>query len=118
LVQINIKINYLIMLSTQYRLRLEAICEKIVLHEEVSLEDMIWAEKLARANRSAATILRQARRKAENPDMVEGDLDDFMNQMDLGGLGHERFGKRGFDSVDDMIDWWTEDRPDDWRTRD
>ena len=106
------------MLSTQYRLRLEAICEKIVLHEEVSLEDMIWAEKLARANRSAATILRQARRKAENPDMVEGDLDDFMNQMDLGGLGHERFGKRGFDSVDDMIDWWTEDRPDDWRTRD
>jgi hypothetical protein len=106
------------MLSTQYRLRLEAICEKIVLHEEVSLEDMIWAEKLAKANRSAATILRQARRKAENPDMVEGDLDDFMNQMDLGGLGHERFGKRGFDSVDDMIDWWTEDRPDDWRTRD
>ena len=106
------------MLSTQYRLRLEAICEKIVLHEEVSLEDMIWAEKLARANRSAATILRQARRKAENPDMVEGDLDDFMNLMDLGGLGHERFGKRGFDSVDDMIDWWTEDRPDDWRTRD
>ena len=37
------------MLSTQYRLRLEAICEKIVLHKEVSLEDMIWAEKLAKA---------------------------------------------------------------------
>ena len=51
------------MLSTQYRLRLEAICEKIVLHEEVSLEDMIWAEKLAKANRSAATLLRQARRR-------------------------------------------------------
>jgi hypothetical protein len=106
------------MLSTQYRLRLEVICEKIALHEEVSLEDMIWAEKLAKANRSAATILRQARRKAENPDMREGDLDDFMNQLDLGGLGHERFGKRGFDSVDDMIDWWTEDKPDDWRQRD
>ena len=106
------------MLSTQYRLRLEAICEKIVLHEEVSLEDMIWAEKLAKANRSAATILRQARRKAENPDMVEGGMDDFLNQLDIGGLGHERFGKRGFDDVDDMIDWWTEDKPDDWRQRD
>jgi hypothetical protein len=106
------------MLSTQYRLRLEEICNKIVLHEEVSLEDMIWAEKLAKANRSAATILRQARRRAENPNMQEGDLDDFMNQLDLGGLGHERFGKRGFDSVDDMIDWWTEDKPDDWRQRD
>jgi hypothetical protein len=34
------------MLSTQYRLRLEAICEKIVLHEEVSLEDMIRTRTL------------------------------------------------------------------------
>ena len=107
------------MLSTQYRLRLEAICEKIVLHEEVSLEDMIWAEKLAKANRSAATILRQARRRAENPDMQEGDLDDFMNQLDIGGLGHERFGRRGFDSVDDLHDWFKRDEDEtDWRTRD
>lgn len=107
------------MLSTQYRLRLEAICEKIVLHEEVSLEDMIWVEKLAKANRSAATILRQARRRAENPNMQEGDLDDFMNQLDLGGLGHERFGRRGFDSVDDLHDWFKRDEDEtDWRTRD
>ena len=107
------------MLSTQYRLRLEAICEKIALHEEVSLEDMIWAEKLAKANRSAGTMLRQARRKAENPDMVEGDLDDFMNQLDIGGLGHERFGRRGFDSPDDLHDWFKRDEDEtDWRTRD
>lgn len=106
------------MLSTQYRLRLEAICAKIAQHQEVSLEDMIWAEKLAKANRSAATILRQARRKAENPDMVEGSMDDFLNQLDIGGLGHERFGKSGFDSVDDIVDWFKEDKPDDWRQRD
>jgi hypothetical protein len=107
------------MLSTQYRLRLEAICEKIVLHEEVSLEDMIWAEKLAKANRSAGTMLRQARRRAENPDMVEGDLDDFMNQLDIGGLGHERFGRRGFDNPDELHDWFKRDEDEtDWRTRD
>ena len=106
------------MLSTQYRLRLEYICNRIAKHEEVKLEDMIWAEKLAKANRSAATILRQARRKAENPDMQEGDMDDFLNQLDIGGFGNERFGKRGFDSVDEMIDWWTEDKPEDWRQRD
>jgi hypothetical protein len=106
------------MLSTQYRLRLEEICARIARHEQVGLEDMIWAEKLAKANRSAATILRQARRKAENPDMKEGDMDDFLNQLDIGGFGNERFGKRGFDSVDDMIDWWSEDKPDDWRQRD
>lgn len=106
------------MLSTQYRLRLESICNKIVLRESVGLEDMIWAEKLAKANRTAGTMLRQARRRAENPDMQDGDLDDFMNQLDLGGFGNERFGKRGFDNIDDMIDWWTEDKPDDWRQRD
>ena len=106
------------MLSTQYRLRLEFICDRIIKREEVKLEDMIWAEKLAKANRSAGTMLRQARRKAENPDMKEGDLDDFMNQMDLGGLGHERFGKSGFNSVDEIVDFFTEDKPDDWRQRD
>jgi hypothetical protein len=105
------------MLSTQYRIRLEGICKKIELHEEVSLEDMIWAEKLAKANRSAATILRQARRRAENPDM--DDMDDFMNQLDIGGLGHERFGRRGFDSPDDLHDWFKRDEDEtDWRQRD
>ena len=106
------------MLSTQYRLRLESICDKIVKGESVELSEMIWCEKLAKANRSAATILRQARRRAENPDMVEGDLDDFMNQMDLGGLGHERFGRRGFDSPDDLHDWFKRDDDDTWRQRD
>ena len=38
------------MLSTQYRLRLEFICKKIANNEEVKLEDMIWAEKLAKAH--------------------------------------------------------------------
>jgi hypothetical protein len=106
------------MLSTQYRLRLEAICDKIVKGEEVSLEDMIWAEKLAKANRSAGTILRQARRKAENPNMQEGDLDDFLNQLDFGGLGDERKGISGFSSVDDIVDFFKEDKPEDWRQRD
>jgi len=108
------------MLSTQYRLRLEAICARIIQYEEVSLEDMIWAEKLSKSNRSAATILRQARRTAENPDMQEGDMDDFLNQLDIGGTGNERFGVRRFDSVDDIVDFFSEDRnkPEDWRQRD
>lgn len=108
------------MLSTQYRLRLEGICSKIVNRETVELSDMIWAEKLAKANRSAATMLRQARRKAENPEMQEGDLDDFLNQLDIGGLGNERFGLRRFESVDDIVDFFSEgdDKPEDWRQRD
>ena len=105
------------MLSTQYRLRLEAICEKIALHEEVSLEDMIWAEKLAKSNRSAATILRQARRRAANPNMQEGSLDDFMNQLDLGDPDPSNH-KSGFTTADDIINFFSEDKPEDWRQRD
>lgn len=106
------------MLSTQYRLRLEAICKRIASHEEVSLEDMIWAEKLAKANRTAGTMLRQARRKAENPNMQEGDLDDFLNQLDIGGLGNERQGISGFDTVDEIVDWFRREDDDTWRQRD
>ena len=106
------------MLSTQYRLRLETICERIVKHEDVSLEDMIWAEKLAKANRSAGIMLRQARRTAENPDMKKGDMDDFLNQLDIGGIGHEGRGISGFGSVDEIVDWFKQDKSDDWRQRD
>ena len=105
------------MLSTQYRLRLEAICERIVKGESVELNDMIWCEKLAKSNRSAATILRQARRRASNPNMQEGSLDDFMNALDLGDPDPSNH-RTGFDSVDDIVDFFSQDKPDDWRTRD
>lgn len=108
------------MLSTQYRLRLEAICDKIIAHEGVSLEDMIWAEKLAKANRSAATLLRQARRRAENPEMTEDSMDGFLNALDIGGTGHESKGIARFNSVDEIVDFFTDGRekPEDWRQRD
>ena len=69
------------MLSSKYRLRLEYICKRIADRHEVQLEDMIWADKLAKANRSAGEMLRKARRVANNPDMQQGSLDDFLNQM-------------------------------------
>ena len=105
------------MLSTQYRLRLEAICERIAKGESVELSDMIWAEKLAKSNRSASTILRQARRLAANPDMQEGSMDDFMNALDLGDPDPSNH-KTGFQSADDILDFLTQEKPDDWRQRD
>ena len=84
----------------------------------VELSDMIWAEKLAAANRTAGTMLRQARRTASNPDMQEGDMDDFLNQLDIGGIGHEAKGISRFDTVDEIVDWFKQDKPDDWRQHD
>lgn len=82
------------------------------------MEEMIWAEKLAKANRHAATMLRQSRRRAENPDMADGGMDDFLNQLDIGGLGHEKSGRRGFASPEDLAEYFRRDEPEDWRQRD
>lgn len=81
---------------------------------------MIWAEKLGKANRSAGTILRQARRKAENPNMTEDSMDGFLNALDIGGIGHESKGIARFNSVDEIVDFFTDgrDKPEDWRQRD
>ena len=105
------------MLSTQYRLRLEAICERIVKGESVELSEMIWAEKLAKTNRSAATILRQARRRAANPEMTEDSLDGFMNALDLGDPDPSNH-RTGFNGADDIIDFFSRDNESDWRNRD
>lgn len=106
------------MLSTKYRLRLEAICARIAAQQPVELQDRIWANKLGEVNRTAASMLRQAQRRAQNPEMHEGSLDDFLNQLDIGGLGDEAKGIRGFNSPEEIADFFHQDKPDDWRQRD
>jgi hypothetical protein len=111
------------MLSSSYRIRLIEICDRIANQEEVSLSDVIWAEKLGRANRSAGSILRKARRKAANPEMTEDSLDGFLNALDLGDPDPTQH-KTDFKSVDEIVDFFKRDDTDDeigdrnWRRRD
>ena len=58
------------MLSTAYRKRLEGICQKIANNESVDLPDMIWAEKLSKANTTAREWMRKARRQAANLSLI------------------------------------------------
>jgi len=99
------------MLSTQYRLRLQAICKDIAAGTEVSLEDMIWANKLAKANTSARGMLSQARRLATDTDST------FLKYLDIGDSDPRKH-KRGFQKPEDMVDWFHQERSDDWRQRD
>jgi|TARA_X000001036_G_C20554312_1_gene755687 hypothetical protein len=99
------------MLSTQYRLRLEAICKDIASGTEVSLEDMIWANKLGKANTSARGMLNKARKISRNPN------DSFLNNLNIGDPDSSNH-KRGFNSPDEIVDWFKPDRSDDWRQRD
>lgn len=103
------------MLSTEYRKRLEFICGRIARNEPVELPDMIWAQKLAKANTTANEWMRKARRAASG--IKEGSLDDFMNQMGLGDPDPSNH-KTGFDGADEITDWFRRDKPDDWRQRD
>ena len=105
------------MLSTAYRLRLEFICDRIIKGEEVQLDDMIWADKLAKANQSAAEMLRKARRTANNPEMQEGSLDDFLNQMDIGDPDPSNH-LTSDSSLDEIVDAFRRDTTGDWRQRD
>ncbi len=104
------------MLSTQYRLRLEAICKKIVDGEEVCLEDMIWAEKIAKRYTTARDWLNKARRQGTQK-LDPGSIDDFMNRMGIGDPDPSNH-KTGFNGADEIVDWFQRDKPDDWRQRD
>ena len=99
------------MLSTQYRLRLEAICKDIASKTEVSMSDMIWAQKLAKANTSARGMLNKARKMSANPN------DSFLNNLNIGDPDSSNH-RRGFTSPDEVVDWFHQERPDDWRQRD
>jgi hypothetical protein len=111
------------MLSHNYRIRLEKIAEKISNGEEVSLDEMIWANKISSHNTSAATILRRARRKSQNPDMTEDSLDGFLNALDLGPVDPNDKGIRRFNSPDEIVDFFKRDDLEEgdtnnWRRRD
>ena len=100
------------MLSTAYRLRLEGICKSIAAGTEVSLDDMIWAEKLSKRNTSARGMLSSARRLSTDPDST------FLKYLDIGDSDPRRH-KKGFGGADDIARWFHNDkRSDDRRQRD
>lgn len=106
------------MLSTAYRLRLQGICNRIASQQPVELADRIWAQKLADANQSAATMLRQAQRRSQAPGMPDGGLDDFLNRLDIGGVGEDAQGVRRFNSPDEIAAWFRREKRNDWQRRD
>ena len=99
------------MLSTAYRLRLEGICKSIASGSEVSMDDMILAQKLSKANTSARGMLQTARRMSKNPN------DSFLNNLNIGDPDSSNH-LRGFQNPNDVVEWFHQERSDDWRQRD
>jgi hypothetical protein len=96
------------MLSTQTRLRLQEIADKIERKEEVSLEDMIWAEKWSKNNRAADEIIRKARRISIQGKGEKGSLDEFLQIMNLGNPDPSEH-RTHFSGPDDIVDFFKND---------
>ena len=71
------------MLSTQTRLRVEFICDRIAKGASVELNDMSWVQKLADRNPTVASWLRKARRAAIQGEQPSN-LDQFCQALDIG----------------------------------
>lgn len=103
------------MLSTEVRLKLEFIASRIAAQAEVSLSDMAYITKWAEHHRSAAEMLRRARRTAIQGEPPAGSLDSFMQGMDLGDPDPSNHLDSSA-SADDLADWFKrkpeEGRPD------
>ncbi len=105
------------MLSTETRLRLENICQRIENHEEVTLDEMVWASKWAGSNRVAARMLNQARRIASSGKPEAGSLDELMNDLDLGDPDPANH-LIGPQNPVDLANWFMRNDGDDWRQHD
>lgn len=101
------------MLSTEVRLRLEFIAERIANGGEVSLEDMTLIQKWANNNRHASEILRRARRKAIQGEPESGSLDELLQGLDLGDPDPTNH-LEGPQDIDTLVNWFKR-RPDEGR---
>ena len=107
------------MLSTNTRLKLEDIAARIAGGLDVSLSEMQWATKWSQANRSAAAILRKARRRAIHGEPEKGSLDELMEGLDL-GFPDPSDHLVGPQNPEDLYNFFKRDESDDsdWRQRD
>ena len=105
------------MLSTQTRLRLEDIAARIAGGLNVTFEEMQWAQKWSEHNRSAAAIMRKARRRAINGEPAEGSIDELLDGLDLGDPDPSTH-LTSESTADDILNFFKRNDGDDRLTRD
>ena len=97
------------MLSTNVRLRVEFICQRIANRREVQLTDMQWIQKWADKNHSVDSMLRRARRTAIVGEVPKDSLDAFMQDMDIGDPDPSEH-LQGAQDPTTIAEWFTQKR--------
>ena len=104
------------MLSFDSRKKFLEIARRIQDGKEVSLEDALFAGKMAAKDTALANILKHAQRRAfrdpEKPSVV-----DVVDKLNLGPADPNDFLDRN-SSIDDFANFFHRDRPEDWRQTD
>lgn len=105
------------MLSTPTRLRLEDIAARIAGGLNVTFEEMTWATKWSEHNRSAAEILRRARRRAISGLPEQGTIEELIDVFDIGSPDPTDH-LVGPQDPEDLANWFKQDKTEDWRQHD
>jgi hypothetical protein len=104
------------MLSFDSRKKFLEIAQRIQNGKEVSLEDALFAGKMAAKDTALANILKQAQRRAfrdpEKPTVV-----DVYDKLNLGSADPEEYLDKE-SSIDDFADFFHRDPSEDWRRTD
>jgi hypothetical protein len=95
-------------LTTKLRLQMEEICQRIELKQEVSFSDMNLIQKCANTNRTVYDMLQRARRRATQGTFQEGDLDEFLDQMNIGNPDPSTHITKD-SSIDDLANFFKSD---------
>ena len=105
------------MLTTKLRLQLEEICQIIELKQEVSFADINLIQKCANTNITVYDMLQRARRRAIQGTFHKGDLEEFLDQMNIGNPDPQTH-ITGESSIDDLANFFKTDESNDHMRRD
>jgi hypothetical protein len=93
------------MLSTENRIKLQEIANKIAKGEEVSLSESVLIHKWADNNRSVYEMLRRAKREAFYGESEKSSMDQFLHDLNLGDPDPSTHRSK-FDGPDDLGDFF------------
>lgn len=93
------------MLSTETRIKLQEIAQRISKGEEVSLSDSVFIHKWADHHRSVYEMLRRAKREAFHGDHEQSPTDQFLSDLNLGDPDPSNH-RKNFDGPDDIGDFF------------
>jgi ribosome assembly protein YihI (activator of Der GTPase) len=96
------------MLSNKDRQKINNILDRIEANESVSLNEMIFVEKYAKANRHVYEMLKVARRRSIGGVPPQESLDGLLDRMNLGDPDPSNH-KTGTMGIDELTDFFHND---------